>query len=155
MQNSMFQKVRYTYLPTFSEFHILGDENKFVQRCPHIVLVLFVNIWVTDTGSQGPDFVDLGSSRNPPKSIAICPGVKISHLGIIKNPQNSIIILKPGKPTNHLISVAEFWPLFCASINSYSQNCWFGVLWSQMVSISLGTIPHAVLKLPGNTNTSV
>ena len=43
----------------------------------------FGSAFVTSTGCKGSDLVKHGSSRNYSKSSAICPGVKISNLGII------------------------------------------------------------------------
>ena len=52
-----FEKNRYTDLPNFSEFQILRYENTLFQRCSHIFLYL-LNIFVINTGSEGPDLVD-------------------------------------------------------------------------------------------------
>ena len=53
------------------------------------------NISVINKGSEGPYLGPFwGSSRNDPKSIAICPEVKISHLGRIRTPKNHQNTLK-------------------------------------------------------------
>ena len=51
-----------------------------------------------------------GRSKNVPKSIAICPGVKISHFGIIKYPPR-INTLKTKKTKISLDLFAVFWAL--------------------------------------------
>ena len=53
----------------------------------------------------------LGRSKNVPKSVAICPGVKISHFGIIETSKKPIIILTNQEQTkNHLKHVPYFGP---------------------------------------------
>ena len=60
---------------------------------------MFFNYTGDKYGVQGSRFGRLfGSSRNHPKSIAIDPEVKISHLGITKTPNNFLkYINKPRK----------------------------------------------------------
>ena len=50
--------------------------------------------------------------RNHPRSIAICPGVKINHFGIIKAPEKLIIISKTRKPTKHPNCLPYFGPYY-------------------------------------------
>ena len=50
-----------------------------------------------------------GSSKNDPKSIGICPGVKISH--VIENPQKTRQYYKKSrKNENRLICLLHFGP---------------------------------------------
>ena len=92
-------KVRYTDLPTFSDFQILRYEILF-QGCPHHFLYLF-KYCCDKYGVRGSIFGHIfGRSRNHPKSIAIDHESLISHLGIIKTPKKTIIILKTKKNKN-------------------------------------------------------
>ena len=51
-----------------------------------------------------------GRSENDPKSIAICPGVKISNLGIIQTPENPHNYIKKTRTTNKSHNCfAVFW----------------------------------------------
>ena len=52
-----------------------------------IVLMFFNVLSVINIGSGGRFGEFVGSSKNDSKSIAICPGALISHLGIIKTQQ--------------------------------------------------------------------
>ena len=71
-----FQKVWYIDLPTFSEFQIRRYENRF-QGCSHIFLY-FLKCFGDKHGVRGSISGHIcGRSKNVPKSIAICPGVKI------------------------------------------------------------------------------
>ena len=77
--------VRYTYLPTFSEFQILRYENDMFQRCPHIFLY-FLKRFGDKYGARGSRFGHVfGRSENVLKRIAIDHESLSSHLGIIKD----------------------------------------------------------------------
>ena len=53
-----------------------------------------------------------GSSKSDPKSIAICPGTLIKHLGIIKTPKHKIVQNKKTRTTQQL-------PFFVALLEPY------------------------------------
>ena len=65
-------------------------------------------------GSGGPDLIDclsiLESFTNHPKSIAICPGVKINNLGIIEPPKNHIILKSQEEQNKYLKCLPYFGP---------------------------------------------
>ena len=59
-----------------------------------IVVLYFLKYHGDEYGLRGSIFSHFfESSRNHPKSIAICPGIKISHFGIITPPQKKTIII--------------------------------------------------------------
>ena len=111
LQVPKLQKVRYTDLPIFSEFQILGYE-KYVSRMFPYFLV-FPKYFRDKYEVRGSRFVHIfGRSRNHQKSIAICPGVKISHLGIVKTPKSHYnYVKKPRTTTNSRNLFAVFWAL--------------------------------------------
>ena len=58
-----------------------------------------------------------GSSKNDPKSIAICLGVKISHLGIIKNQKKR----KCTKKTRKTKTAPKLFAVFSALLDPMQQ----------------------------------
>ena len=75
--------------------------------------LLYLLKWFCDRKGVGAIFSDnSGSSKNDPKSIAICPGVKIDHFGIIRNPHNPQQYLnKPSQTKQSPKCFAVFWAL--------------------------------------------
>ena len=72
-------------------------------------LFFFVNVLVINVGSEGPYSIDfltvLENSIHHPQSTPICPGILISHLGIIKTYGNIEYINKPRKTKHRLNSL--------------------------------------------------
>ena len=87
-------------------------ENNIFKDVP-IIFLYFFKYFCDKYGVRGSRFSwFFGNSTNRSKSIAICPGVKISHLGIIKAPKKLYIYVKrPRKTKTHFIFLLYFWPL--------------------------------------------
>ena len=102
--------MRYTNLPKFSELQILKcDFSKMFLYC-FLYFLKYVGDKYGVRGSRFNRFV--GRSRNHPKSIAICPGIKNIHFGIIKSPKSPKEYTKKQRKTNESPKfVAVFWDL--------------------------------------------
>ena len=88
ISHSNMLKVRYTYLPRFSEFQFVRSEKYYVSyNCWSI----FGDKYVVRGYIFGHMF---GRSKNIPKSIAIDQESLINHLGIIKSPRKTRNTLK-------------------------------------------------------------
>ena len=87
-RNRQFKKLGKHTSQQFQNFRFSDMKNKMLKNVPIFSCIVW-NIFRDKYGVRGSRFSQsVGSSRNHPKSIAICPGVKISHFGIIQNPQN-------------------------------------------------------------------
>ena len=69
-------------------------QNTYFQICFHTFPSIVWSIFVMNKGPGSIFGHIFGGSKNYPNSIAMCPGVKISHLGIIKRPKNLQIYIK-------------------------------------------------------------
>ena len=86
-----FQKLWYVYLLKNQHFRF-SDMKQIRYKNVPIFLVL-LKCFGDKYGVRGSRLGHIfGRSKNDPKIIAICPGVTISHLGIIKTSQKLIII---------------------------------------------------------------
>ena len=111
-------KNRYTDLQYFQSFRFSDMKNMF-QGCSPMFLH-FSKYFGDKYRVQGSIFGHIfGSSKNLPKSIAICPGVRISNLGFWNNlnililgpPPPHNYIKKPRKTNKSIICFAVFWAL--------------------------------------------